>query len=201
MTEDYRRGASGPANEEPEVLAEIATALRGKARGLEDADVGTICSWVSTRSAMELVGSEPDDQLTPEILLTWVSRSLRTIVLCEKENSHAPLGFCTMSTQETARLPCSCVEICHLVVSPAARYAWTACRLIDAVRSLAAAGGFHDVVGRVAPRNTRMLIIAGFKGAQRLSVLPAWAEPGFVWLTVPAGTAREQRRSLSAKRI
>ena len=167
------------------------------AREMDDSDVGEICTWARNREALALVGSESAECLTGTLLAEWASCSVRALTLWPPGDRATPVGFCTMSVRESIDLPRLFVEMCHLMVSPQAKYAWVACRLIDEVRLAAAELGFRQVVGRVHPLNERMLIIAGFKGGQRYEILPQWAQPGFVWLSIPSGRHRPRRRRLS----
>lgn len=165
---------------------------RLRVRSFRAEDLQEVCLWVRTRQEMSLIGSEPGDRLTREVLRRWISRGLPLVVSAGDDGP--ALGFCTLSTSESIGLPSGHIELCHVVVGPASRYAPVVFRLFDAARRLADENGYCTVVGRVVPSNTRMLVVAGFKGCRRFEKIPHWAEPGFVWLQMPSGLQQLDRQ-------
>lgn len=167
------------------VAFRIATEFRqGHPARIDSATVATICSWVPTRRDLSLVAGDDADHLAPALLAAWIRRSLVAIVLRRDVDGEA-VAFCTLTRAESPLLPSQTVELCHLITDPNARPRLAVFNLLDAAKHSARRMGFTEVVGRVVPANTRMLVIAAFKGGFRLEPLPNWAAPGFVWLAGP----------------
>ena len=149
-------------------------------RSFSTADSDVICSWIRTRSEFDLVGSEGCPHLTKDVLQQWVSTASKAIVLVDP--SDTPVAFCALSRAEHPSLDRQAIEICHFIVSPAARFGWTAMQMLDAAIATARGLGYERVIGRIVPTNRRMYVIGRFK-----AFVPehgsASSIPGFLWLS------------------
>lgn len=153
-------------------------------RSLEECDYAKICSWVTTRNRLELVCSDLGDHLTPEILATWNHAALSTIVILDQETQEAA-GFCTLTSRESAHMPSSYIELCHLVVDPHKAYLSIGSKLCCAAKQQARAYGYRYVLGRVVPRNRFGIALARRQGGLEVTGMANWLEPGFRWFRLP----------------
>ncbi|MCK4763408.1 MAG: GNAT family N-acetyltransferase [Candidatus Aminicenantes bacterium] len=158
-----------------------------RARNILSQDIPKICSWVKTRKALRMVSGDNGDCLTPNILQKWLENSLENLVLIEI-GSDQPIGFCTISISEIECLPAGCVELCHLIIDPKKRRAFSiGKRLCRAVKEKASTFGFSYIVGRVVPWNGYAKVLAEREGFTEIKDLPLWAPDAFHWYNYDLG--------------
>jgi ribosomal protein S18 acetylase RimI-like enzyme len=149
-------------------------------REFYDKDTREICSWVTTREALQLVSGNTADYLTPIILEQWASDACKCLVVSDQVTDRA-VGFCTLSNNELPNLPENYIELCHLIVNPQYRYLFIASRLCRTAKTVASDFGFKFLCGRVKPTNRYTLALARLQRFQEFTNESSWAVSGFRW--------------------
>lgn len=149
-------------------------------REIQNKDIKTICSWVSTTEELRLVSSNYGKRLTNTILDSWTHSCEKTVLLADyKENE--PVGFCTLSRSELKIIPNDFIEICHLIVAPKHRYLFAACHLLREAKNIASLLGYKWLIGRTIPENKKAIALASYCDFVEIHNMREWLEPGFRW--------------------
>lgn len=156
------------------------TTARYRDRTYLPADKSAICSWVQSRTRLQLISGDSGEALTHEILEGWVAQSALAIVITEVGTSR-PAGFCTISNVEIPDIPPTYVELCHLVVDPNRRYDFVGSRLYRAAKIAASERGFRYGCARVSPTNRYALALARHQRAEEFTSREHWLPAGFRW--------------------
>lgn len=149
-------------------------------RAFEERDTYTICSWVTNAAQLEMVSEDDGECLTPQILRSWLARSMASFVLIDGAGNE-PVGFCTLSRCEAVGLAPDYVEMCHVVVNPQYKYAFVASRLLEAAKELAQSFRYRFGCCRVVPTNRWALALARYHRAEEFTGRETWAVTGFRW--------------------
>jgi len=155
-----------------------STAALFRDRHLTAADEPTICSWVQSRAALQLISGDSGEALTPEILEGWLARAACSIVITEV-GAGTPAGFCTISRLELPSIPPTYLELCHLVVDPRREYHFVGSRLCRTAKSAARERGFRYLCARISPTNRYALALARQQRAEEFT--ETWLPSGFRW--------------------